>query len=49
MIDIAKEKMPNGLFIQSDFNLGIPSELAHEKFDYIISSYAIHHLNNEKK
>lgn len=49
MIDIAKEKMPNGIFIQRDFNLGIPPELACEKFDYIISSYAIHHLDNEKK
>lgn len=46
MIDIAKEKMPNGLFIQRDFNLGIPSELKDKKFDYIISSYAIHHLDN---
>lgn len=49
MIDIAKEKMPNGIFIQRDFNLGIPPELTSEKFDYIISSYAIHHLDNEKK
>lgn len=49
MIDIAKEKMSNGLFIQRDFNLGIPPELESEKFDYIISSYAIHHLNDDKK
>lgn len=49
MIDIAKKKMPNGVFIQRDFNLGIPSELKCEKFDYIISSYAIHHLNDHKK
>ena len=49
MIDIAKQKMPNGVFIQRDFNLGIPSELKCEKFDYIISSYAIHHLSNDKK
>lgn len=41
--------MPNGVFIQRDFNLGIPAELKYEKFDYIISSYAIHHLNNNKK
>ncbi len=49
MIDIAKKKMPNGVFMQHDFNLGIPSELTCEKFDYIISSYAIHHLNDHKK
>ncbi|MEW8954885.1 class I SAM-dependent methyltransferase [Clostridium sp.] len=49
MIHIAKEKMPKGIFIQWDFNLGVPSQLKTEKFDYIISSYAIHHLDNDKK
>lgn len=49
MINIAKAKMPDGVFIQKDFNLGIPSELTGEKFDYIISSYAFHHLDDNKK
>lgn len=49
MIDIAKEKMPEGTFIQWDFNDGIPPMLKDMKFDYIVSSYAIHHLTDEKK
>lgn len=49
MIEIAKKKMPEGIFIHWDFNDGVPSMLMDLKFDYIISSYAIHHLNDEKK
>jgi len=49
MIDIAQEKMPKAKFYQCDFNNGLPSELISERFDYIISSYAIHHLNDNKK
>ncbi|GAA0713099.1 hypothetical protein GCM10008904_26990 [Paraclostridium ghonii] len=49
MINIAQEKMPNGVFIQHDFNNKLPIKLTSEKFNYIISSYAIHHLDNYKK
>lgn len=49
MIEIAKSKMPGGTFIQWDFNNGIPPRLKEMGFDYIVSSYAIHHLSDEKK
>lgn len=49
MIDIAQEKMPKGTFIRWDFNDGVPPMLKEIAFDYIISSYAIHHLNDDKK
>lgn len=49
MLDLAKTKMPQGRFIRFDFNQGLPKELEGEKFDYIISSYAIHHIDDEQK
>jgi putative AdoMet-dependent methyltransferase len=49
MIEIAYEKMPNAKLLQYDFNNEFPTELSSEKFDYIISSYAIHHLTDERK
>lgn len=49
MIQIAQEKMPKAIFIEWDFNNGVPEELKNEKFDFIISSYAIHHISDNKK
>lgn len=49
MIDIAKKKMPNALLINWDFINGLPDEIKNRKFDYIISTYAIHHLTDEEK
>lgn len=49
MIAEARKKMPNGRFYCHDFNQGIPQEMSHMKFDYIVSSYAIHHLKDEGK
>lgn len=49
MLDLAKKKMPNGRFIQFDFNEGLPKEIKGEKYDHIISSYAIHHIDDEQK
>lgn len=47
MIEIAKEKMPNANLICYDFTRGLPDELKKESFDWIISTYAIHHLNDD--
>lgn len=49
MIDIAQKKMPHAKFIKCDLNLGLPDEIKNVKFDYIISSYAIHHFTDDKK
>ena len=49
MLAQAKVKMPEGVFIQFDINNGIPSVLQDKKFDCIISSYAIHHINDMQK
>ncbi len=49
MLILAKEKMPRGRFVKFDFSEGLPIELKGEKFDYIISSYALHHIDNDQK
>lgn len=49
MIDIAKKKMPNATLINWDFASGLPIEIISNKYDYIISTYAIHHLSDEGK
>jgi len=49
MIKICKEKMPLAKMIQYDFSKGFPDELNGEKYDYIISTYASHHLNDSEK
>ncbi|MBU3180195.1 class I SAM-dependent methyltransferase [Clostridium psychrophilum] len=49
MIDIAKLKMPNANLINYDFSKGLPDEIKNSHFDFIISTYAIHHLTAEEK
>lgn len=49
MIEIAKEKMPNSELIQYDFTNGLPKSLENKCFDWIISTYAIHHLTDIQK
>lgn len=49
MIEIAKEKMPLAKLFEYDFSKGLPKELEGVKFDYIISTYAIHHLEDKEK
>lgn len=49
MVNTAKKKMPKSKLYQYDFSAGLPPELDGIKFDFIVSTYAIHHLTNEKK
>jgi putative AdoMet-dependent methyltransferase len=49
MIKVCKTKMPLARLIQYDFTKGLPKELENEKFDYIISTYAMHHLEDNEK
>ncbi|MDR7855937.1 class I SAM-dependent methyltransferase [Tissierella sp.] len=49
MIEIAKEKMPIANLIKYDFSKGLPEEMKDNSFDYIISTYAMHHLKDEEK
>jgi len=49
MIEIAKVKMPGAELYCYDFTKGLPDALANTKFDYILSTYAMHHLSLEQK
>ena len=49
MIKKSKERMPSAKLIQHDFSKGLPENLSNEKFDYIVSTYTFHHLNDNEK
>ena len=49
MLQIAREKMPRARLIQYDFSKGLPAELGDSKFDSIVCTYAIHHLDDASK
>lgn len=49
MIRIAKEKMPSAKLIKCDFSNGLPDSINAARFDFIISTYAFHHIGNREK
>ena len=49
MLEAAAERMPGARLIPHDFAQGLPPELAGQKFDFIISTYALHHLGDGEK
>lgn len=49
MIKIAKSKMPNASLLHWDFTLGIPPAIRSQAFDFIVSTYALHHLDDGAK
>lgn len=49
MIELAGEKMAGAHLIRHDFAEGFPEVWSDEKFDCIISTYALHHLDDEQK
>ncbi len=49
MLQIARTKMPQAELLQWDFSKGLPPALNTRSFDVIVSTYAIHHLNDGEK
>ena len=49
MLQAARSKMPNATLIQHDFSTGLPPDLQTKSFDFIICTYALHHLTNPQK
>ena len=49
MLEKTKSKMPEAILFECDFSKGLPPELQDRKYDFIISTYAFHHLSDKEK
>ena len=49
MIEVAKSKMPTATFLCQNLNDVLPEKYNSDTFDYIISTYAMHHLEDKEK
>ena len=49
MLEKCKIKMPDAELIQNNIKNGLPDALENKKFDFIVSTYALHHLMDEEK
>lgn len=49
MIDLARQKMPDARLYQGDFTQRLVRQLQKERYDAILSTYALHHLTDGQK
>ena len=49
MLRIARERMPEARLFAGDFSLALVPELKQRKYDAIIATYSLHHLDDEAK
>jgi putative AdoMet-dependent methyltransferase len=49
MFAMAKANMPNANLIEWDITGGLPAEIQTKKYDFIVSTYALHHLTDDAK
>lgn len=49
MIDLASAKMPKAHLFQGDFSKGLVEPLLQNSYDFIIATYALHHLTDDGK
>ena len=49
MLELASEKMPTAQLYQGDFAQGLVSPLLERRYDFIVATYALHHLTDEQK
>ena len=49
MLIRARTRIPEALFVEWDFANGLPPALNGKKFDFIVSTYALHHLTDKLK
>ena len=44
-VETVRRQLPQALLFAHDFNDGWPAVLAEKQFDFIVSTYALHHLS----
>ena len=49
MIDLARAKMPSAHLYRGDFSRGLHPALVARRYDFIIATYALHHLEDGQK
>ena len=49
MLEKARSRMPGAVLIEFDFSKGLPKEVQAVKYDFVISTYALHHLSDTEK
>lgn len=49
MLELSAAKMPDAELYLGDFTKGLVEPLIAQKYDFIVSSYALHHLTDEQK
>lgn len=49
MIELAAVKMPGAHLYQGDFRDGLAKPLRDRRYDYIVATYALHHLSDPEK
>ncbi len=49
MVTLASAKMPNAHLYQGDFSQGLVPPLRQQRYDFIVSTYALHHLTDRQK
>ena len=49
MIAVAQSKMPMANLVECDITKGFPDSFEVNKYDFIISTYALHHIADEEK
>ena len=49
MIELASAKMPDAHLYQGDFSKGLAEELQKLRYDFIVATYSLHHLDDEQK
>ena len=49
MVELAQQKMPGAKLYQKDFGDGLARPILGRKYDYIVATYALHHLTDPQK